>query len=87
MYEMDNAYDNSEDNFVERYGKNSDRSNLQGCKRVDRYKVDLSFLEALGKQFKQMEIYLLPTYTHTNVKDGLQGSLVVMPMLQHKLVE
>jgi hypothetical protein len=53
---------------------------------VDGYEVDLSFLEPLGKQFKQMEIYLLPTYTHTNVKDGLQGSLVVMPMLQHELV-
>jgi hypothetical protein len=32
MYEMDNEDDNSEDSFVEGYGKNNYRSNLPGCK-------------------------------------------------------
>jgi hypothetical protein len=85
MYEMEKEYNDSEDSFVDGYRENSYPSNLPGCERVDGYEIDLSFLEALGKQFKQIEIYLHPTYTHTNAKDGLQGSLVVMPMLQHEL--
>jgi len=49
MYEMEKEYNNSEDSFVDGYRENSYPSNFPGCNRVDGYKADLSFLDALGK--------------------------------------
>jgi hypothetical protein len=59
---------------------------LSGYQDIQVYEVDLSFLTGIGTQFKHIEIMLFPTFMRAANDDyGVEGSFVVVPMLQKEL--